>query len=170
MEEMIERKVKYNLDTVDYKCRVLKRENRSITLFHVIETPFTMTTSDDEIMIPRGSYTVAYYWEDRPYNVYFWRSRDGDYLGAYFNLVKNTKIAPGMVSFEDLIVDVLVFPDGRYSILDEDELPISLELFEGGAVKESLHALISEIDVIMEDVKREASGVYRHKAFLPYLV
>lgn len=31
-----------------------------------------------------------------------------------------------LVSFEDLIIDVMVLPNGEYFILDEDELPESL--------------------------------------------
>ncbi|MCA1060332.1 DUF402 domain-containing protein [Rossellomorea aquimaris] len=169
MKDILERKIKYNLDVVDYRCKVLESQDRSAKLFHIIETPFTMVSEKDEITIPKGSYTLAYYWEARPYNVYFWRSRSGEFLGAYFNLVKNTKITSEMVSFEDLILDVLVYPDGRYAILDEDELPTSIELFENGTVKESLHALITEMDDIMEEVKQEAAGQYSHEALSPYL-
>ena len=40
-----------------------------------------------------------------------------------------------MVSFEDLIIDIMVLPNGEYFILDEDELPEPLGNFEGGYVK-----------------------------------
>ena len=36
------------------------------------------------------------------------------------------------MSFEDLIIDILVLPSGEYFILDEDELPEPIEVFEGG--------------------------------------
>lgn len=45
------------------------------------------------------------------------------------------------MSFEDLIIDILVLPSGEYFILDEDELPESLEEFEDGYVNEALHVL-----------------------------
>ena len=45
------------------------------------------------------------------------------------------------MSFEDLIIDILVLPSGEYFILDEDELPESLEEFEDGYVNEALNVL-----------------------------
>ena len=45
------------------------------------------------------------------------------------------------MSFEDLIIDILVLPSGEYFILDEDELPEPLEGFEGGYVNEALYVL-----------------------------
>ncbi len=46
-----------------------------------------------------------------------------------------------MVSFEDLIIDIMVLPNGEYFILDEDELPEPLGNFEGGYVKKALYGL-----------------------------
>lgn len=46
-----------------------------------------------------------------------------------------------MVSFEDLIIDIMVLPNGEYFILDEDELPEPLGNFEGGYVRKALYGL-----------------------------
>ena len=46
-----------------------------------------------------------------------------------------------MVSFEDLIIDIMVLPNGEYFILDEDELTEPLGNFEGGYVKKVLYEL-----------------------------
>jgi len=100
-----------------------------------------MTANDTKLIIPKGSYTIAYYWKDRPYNLYVWRDIKGKYLGSYFNIVKNTQIKDEVVSFEDLIIDIMVLPNGEYFILDEDELPEPLGNFEGGYVKEALYGL-----------------------------
>ncbi|WP_156028895.1 DUF402 domain-containing protein [Sporosarcina sp. D27] len=169
MEDIIERKIKYNTEIVDYKCKLLELKGRNLKLFHVIETPFTMIAGNVGLTIPKGSYTVAYFWEDRPYNLYFWRNSDGEYLGAYFNIVKNTIISSDMVSFEDLILDILVFPDGEYYILDEDELPVSIDIFEEGYVKSSLNMLTSTLFVILEEIKSEAVSKYNHKSLSAYL-
>ncbi|NEX80349.1 DUF402 domain-containing protein [Bacillus thermocopriae] len=121
------------------------------------------------ITIPVGSYTIAYYWEDRPYNLYFWRDKDGNYLASYFNIVKNTKFEENVVSFEDLIIDVLALPNGEYFILDEDELPEALERFENGSVKRSLETLLSSIHHILSQTIKESESIYNHQRFIPLL-
>lgn len=55
------------------------------------------------------------------------------------------------MSFEDLIIDILVLPSGEYFILDEDELPEPLEGFEGGYVNEALY-------VLEEIIQKDASS------------
>ena len=67
-----------------------------------------MKAGSIKLTIPIGSYTIAYYWKDRPYNLYIWRDNEGKYLGSYFNIVRNTYMADTLVSFEDLIIDILV--------------------------------------------------------------
>ncbi len=83
------------------------------------------------------------------------------YVGSYFNVVKNTQITDELVSFEDLIIDILVLPSGEYFILDEDELPESLEEFEDGYVNEALHVLeeIIQKDPSSNDCRNRKSEV-----------
>ncbi|WP_237980187.1 DUF402 domain-containing protein [Bacillus thuringiensis] len=139
--KIVERKIRYDSTIVDHTCLLLEKQLQSIVLFHEVQYSFTMTAHRASLTIPKGSYTIAYYWENRPYNLYIWRDKNGMYLGSYFNIVKNTQITDKLVSFEDLIIDILVLPSGEYFILDEDELPEPLEGFEGGYVNEALYVL-----------------------------
>lgn len=148
---------------------LLTAQNQSAVLFHIIEDTFTMIAHQARLTIPKGSYTIAYYWEDRPYNLYFWRDHRGNYLGSYFNIVRNTVISDGMVSFEDLIIDILVLPNGEYFILDEDELPDSLEKFENGSVQKALNLLIKSIHNVHLQTISESEGIYAHDKFIPLL-
>lgn len=166
---MIERKIRYDSKFVDYKCSLLSAQNQSLVLFHIIKESFTMQVNHNNITIPVGSYTIAYYWEDRPYNLYFWRDRQGNYLASYFNIVKNTKFEENMVSFEDLIIDILALPNGNYFILDEDELPEALERFENGSVKRALETLLSSINDVLSQTIAESKSIYNHKIFIPLL-
>ncbi|QBK25763.1 DUF402 domain-containing protein [Ureibacillus thermophilus] len=169
MKEIIERKIQYDTKIVEHKCHLLSFQNRRIVLFHLIEEPFTMTVNDLNITIPIGSYTIAYYWLDRPYNLYFWRDQEGNYLASYFNIVKSTKFEDNIVTFEDLIIDVLVLPNGKYFILDEDELPNTLETFENGFAKHALEKLLRSIHDILGQTILESQGIYNHKRFIPLL-
>ncbi|MBB4825493.1 putative RNA-binding protein associated with RNAse of E/G family [Sporosarcina luteola] len=150
---IIERKVCFDSTTVDHICKLLKVEQEKIMLFHEIETSFTMKTDQVELTIPKGSCTIASYWTDKPYNFYFWIDKEGNYLGSYFNIVRNTVVTDEVVSFEDLIIDILVLPNGDCFILDEEELPESLEQFEQGFVKIVLVSLLDTVDMLIENVK-----------------
>ncbi|MEL4026029.1 DUF402 domain-containing protein [Lysinibacillus endophyticus] len=168
-KEITERKIRYDSKIVEYKCRLLSSQNHCIVLFHLIKEPFTMKVNDLHITIPLGSYTIAYYWLDRPYNLYFWRDKEGNYLASYFNIVKNTKFLESIVSFEDLIIDVLVLPNGEYFILDEDELPVVLEEFENGLAKRALETLLNSIDDVLSQTVAQSQSIYNHKRFIPLL-
>ncbi|WP_078382812.1 DUF402 domain-containing protein [Sutcliffiella halmapala] len=161
-----ERKIRYDSSVVEHHCVLVEKQSEQMVLFHRIETPFTMTTNKDELTVTKGCYTIAYYWKDHPYNLYIWRDSNGNYLGAYFNIVKNTSFTDQYVVFEDLIIDILVFPNGDYVILDEEELVEPLERFEGGEVQEILHRLTP----LLSHIISEAKCRYKHENIVQWLV
>lgn len=165
-DTIIERKIRYDSSLVEYRCKLLEVQSEQHVLFHQIETPFTMLTNKGELTITKGCYTIAYYWKDRPYNVYIWRDSNGNYLGAYLNIVKNTTFTDQYVVFEDLILDILVFPNGDYVILDEEELLEPLEQFEGGEVQNVLHRLTQQLAHIISEVKSR----FKHEDIVQWLV
>lgn len=76
--------------------------------------------------LPAGSVTIAYFWPARPYNLYHWLSPEGRTYGYYFNIGDVVRLAPDVIEWDDLAVDVLATPDGQVQVLDEDELPSDL--------------------------------------------
>ncbi len=86
----------------------------------------------DELSLGPPMYTYAFYWEDRPYNLYLWYRADGSLDAAYFNVVDSVSAGRERVEYRDLIVDVLLYPDGTQTVLDRHELPdgMSAELME----------------------------------------
>lgn len=168
-DEIIERKIRYDSIVVDHICMLIKAQNQHVVLFHEIMDSFTMKAGSIKLTIPIGSYTIAYYWKGRPYNLYIWRDNEGNYLGSYFNIVKNTYMTDRLVSFEDLIIDILVLPNGDYFILDEDELPVPLDQFENGSVKQALNSLLNSIDSLLSQTISESGKLYKHKDILPWL-
>lgn len=163
---IIERKIRYDSKVVEYNCMLLEAHNEQVVLFHIIQESFTMTANQAKLTIPKGSYTLAYYWENRPYNLYIWRDNHGKYIGSYFNIVKNTWFTNKMVSFEDLIIDIMALPNGDYFILDEDELPEPLEEFENGFVQLALDLLTDSIDILLPKMISDADNTYRHQELL----
>ena len=168
-DEIIERKIRYDSIVVEHICLLLKAKNQHVVLFHEIMDAFTMKAGPIELNIPIGSYTIAYYWKDRPYNLYIWRDNEGNYLGSYFNIVKNTYMADKLLSFEDLIIDIMVLPDGSHFILDEEELPVPLEQFESGSVKQALNSLLDSIDILLSQIIEESGKLYKHNDLVPWL-
>ncbi|MBO0998636.1 DUF402 domain-containing protein [Bacillus sp. SD075] len=168
-DEIIERKIRYDSKVIEHNCLLLNKQNQQVVLFHEILDSFTMKAGSIKLTIPVGSYTIAYYWKDRPYNLYIWRDNEGNYLGSYLNIVRNTYMADTLISFEDLIIDILVLPDGSRFILDEDELPVPIEQFESGSVKQALNFLLDSIDILLAQIISESEKLYKHKDLLPWL-
>jgi protein associated with RNAse G/E len=165
----MERKIRYDSSIAEYECMTLNVQEQSAVLFYIIEQSFTIQTDRIGLTIPEGSYTLGYYWTNRPYNLYFWRDREGKYLGSYFNIVRNTKISNEAVSYEDLIIDLLVLPNGEYFVLDEHELPEPMEQFENGFVKHALDSLTESLNIVLSDTIAISDGFYKHERFIPLL-
>jgi protein associated with RNAse G/E len=70
-----------------------------------------------------GARAVEYFYGDRGYNVIAGYAPDGALRACYCNICTPAQFAEkpsgGEISFVDL--DLLVWPDGRYELLDEDE-------------------------------------------------
>ena len=81
----------------------------------------------EDLWLPEGCLSLGYFWEDRAYNAYHWVDDNHHTLALYFNVCDNTRITPAEVAWRDLEVDVLITPDLRCRVLDEDELPDDLD-------------------------------------------
>jgi len=65
---------------------------------------------------------IELYFSDRWYNIYeIYHKENGELKGWYCNIAEPAMITKEGVSFVDLALDVLVFPDGKLQVLDEDE-------------------------------------------------
>jgi predicted RNA-binding protein associated with RNAse of E/G family len=70
----------------------------------------------------KGDRFVEIFYADRWYNIFEIHDRASDALkGWYCNICLPAEIEDGRVSYVDLAIDLLVFPDGRQLVLDEDE-------------------------------------------------
>jgi protein associated with RNAse G/E len=72
--------------------------------------------------IQRGDRFVELFFADRWYNVFAIYTRDSDQLkGWYCNITRPARIEGAHVYADDLALDVIVFPDGRWLVTDEEE-------------------------------------------------
>lgn len=70
----------------------------------------------------KGDRFIETYYTDRWYNFYEIHSRADDSLrGWYCNVSSPARLEGNRLLYTDLALDLLVFPDGRQLVLDEDE-------------------------------------------------
>jgi uncharacterized protein len=72
---------------------------------------------------------IERYYSDRWYNIFEIHDRDDNRLkGWYCNVTRPAEFSPGKIAYVDLALDLLVYPNGKYLVLDEAEfinLPLS---------------------------------------------
>lgn len=105
--------------TYAYEGEMLSRDEHSIALealFDRADMPFVDT------VLRTGDRFVEYYYDDRWYNIFEVHDRDDERIkGWYCNVCQPACFEDGIVSYVDLALDLWVSPDGRQTVLDEDE-------------------------------------------------
>lgn len=69
-----------------------------------------------------GDYLDEYFALDEPYNAFALYRANDEFVGWYCNITHPTTVENGEIHWHDLFLDVIVYPDGRTLVLDEDEL------------------------------------------------
>jgi len=112
-----------------YTGKVLKRGENFVLLeanFNRSDLPF------HGIILKRGDRFVETFYSDRWYNIFeIYDREDGCFKGWYCNIAYPAEIEHQQVSYIDLALDLLVYPDGQQLVLDEEEfteMPLSLEV------------------------------------------
>lgn len=118
-----ERKRYLSGEEVVFECELVALESGFGILRYVLDRPWKV----QDLALRPGDVTYAFYWTDRPYNLYWWVSENGQTLGHYFNLADSVVLSAHEFAWRDLIVDVLVLPTGRVQVIDEDEVPETLD-------------------------------------------
>lgn len=150
-----ERKTRLDGTTSEFACEPLRLEpGRRAVLRYVSDREWVI--ADTDLRVPPGTVTVAHYWVDRPYNVYHWLV-GGRTLAYYCNLVSDTTIAPDVVAYTDLVVDVLLRPSGAAEILDEEELPDDLAPAHRIAIAGALEVLVAAPRSLIREIERETA-------------
>lgn len=106
-------------ETWRYQGRMLSQEGSQI----VVEAYFDR---EDRLFhgmpLCKGDRWLETYYTDRWYNILEIHSRADDALrGWYCNVSTPARLEGSMLSYHDLALDLLIFPDGRQIVLDDDE-------------------------------------------------
>lgn len=155
-QTITERKTRLDGTSVDFTCERLRVEpgRRAVLRYHVDRD---WTVSGGVLTVPRSAVTIAHYWMDRPYNVYHWLV-DGRTLAYYCNVAEPTEISESLVAYTDLVVDVLIRPDGSHLVLDEDELPADLDPRRRSTVARALDLLGASPKRLIREIESETAA------------
>ena len=154
-----ERKTRLDGSVVEYACEPLVVEDgRRAVVRYVTEQERPIEGSD--LVLRAGTVTFGHFWTDRPYNVYHWLD-GGKTVALYVSIATDTTIEPTAIAYRDLVVDVLIRPSGVIEILDEDELPDSIEPRYRLAIAKALETCITEGRRLSAEIERETRAVMR---------
>ncbi len=154
-----ERKTRLDGSVVEYVCEPLVvEEGRRAVVRYVTERDRAIEGTD--LVLRKGTVTVGHFWTDRPYNVYHWLD-GGRTVAFYVNIATDTTIEPALIAYLDLVVDVLIRPSGALEVLDEDDLPASIEPRYRLAIAKALETCVTEGRRLTAEIERETRAVLR---------
>ena len=81
-------------------------------------------------VIRRGTISYEFYWLDRYYNVFRFHEPDGAFRNFYCNINLPPVFENGVLDYVDLEIDVIVYKDFSYKILDEDEFEENSKIYD----------------------------------------
>ena len=103
----------------EYQATVLERRQSSIQLEAHFNIPDYVASFHT---FKKGDRFIEWFYSDRWYNIFeMYDVDDGLLKGWYCNITRPAEITATSISAEDLALDLMVYPDGRMLVLDEDE-------------------------------------------------
>lgn len=110
----------------NWTAKLLEEKNSLLTFFGKFEKEVSHTQLG---VIRRGTLSYEYYWLDRWYNIFRFHEPDGNLRNFYCNINLPPTFENGVLNYVDLDIDILVWKDFNYQILDLDEFEINAEKF-----------------------------------------
>ena len=148
-----ERKTRLDGSVVDYSCEALIVEpGQRAVVRYVAERDRPLAGTD--FLLRKGTVTIGHFWTDRPYNIYHWLY-EGHTVGLYVSIAADTTIDDATIGYTDLVVDVLIRPSGAIEVLDEDELPPSIEPRYRLAIAKAIETCVTEGRRLSAEIERE---------------
>jgi predicted RNA-binding protein associated with RNAse of E/G family len=136
-----------------YQGKLLAREPHRV----VLEAYFDR---DDypigDLLLRRGDRFVEIYYDDRWYNIHeIYDRADHHFKAWYCNIAYPAAIEGDEISYQDLALDLLIFPDGRQVVLDEGEFQ-SLQL--DPEIQTQARSALAELQTSFKENQRKESG------------
>lgn len=147
--------VKQTLDgkVVEFTCKSVLYEPgvRAVILCEIGEPEPVV---GGRLTLQPGTRSYGYFWLERPYVPYHWLVESETML-HYINLGRVRLIDARRVVWDDYAVDVLVWPDGRVEVVDEDEVPAGTDEAILAYIADAKKRVLAELDEIVSFVEAE---------------
>lgn len=118
MQKILEIKRHKNKPEQRFLCDLALREEGYLVILYRAENAGRIADID----IAPGSTTIAHYRQGCGYVLWRMFAADGTLIGSLFHICAGTAIQEASVSYDDLILDIWITPQGEARVLDEDEL------------------------------------------------
>jgi uncharacterized protein len=110
------------------------------------------------IVLRENDRFVELYYSDRWYNIFEVHDRDDDRIKCWYcNVCKPAVFADGVISYVDLALDLLVYPDGQILVLDEDEFA-ALQLDD--ASRQKAREALGDLQKVFENTGITLNGFF----------
>ena len=104
-------------------------------------------------LIQEGTVSHEYFWTDRWYNIFRFHEPTGGFRNYYLNLTMPPTYSKGILDYVDLDIDILVWPDGRYDVLDQEDFERNAKLY--GYPDELKQKVELELETLLTMVRRD---------------
>ena len=104
-------------------------------------------------LIKEGTVSYEYFWTDRWYNIFRFHDATSEFRNYYLNLTMPPTYSIGVLDYVDLDIDILVWPDGRYDVLDQEEFERNALAF--GYPDELKRKVELELETLLAMVRRD---------------
>jgi predicted RNA-binding protein associated with RNAse of E/G family len=140
---------------------VVEEGQRAVLLYRI---DVAEAIAGGRITLAAGTLSFGYFWFDRPYNVYHFNYA-GETLVYYVNIGRFRSLSETELVWDDYAVDILLSPDGAVEILDEDEVPETIDDSIQAFITEGKLRVLAELDTIIDSVESETR--FLESAFKP---
>jgi protein associated with RNAse G/E len=130
-----------------WKAEIVKLDPPLIELRGVFDRDITHPSLGQ---IDKGTLTTEYFWLERWYNIFRFEEPSGGLKYFYCNIAMPVDFANQTLSYVDLDIDVVVWPDRPFEVLDEADFAVSAERYSYtdelvGRVKTALNELLGNL-------------------------
>lgn len=132
-----------------WECKLVEQTDDRI----VLKGEFNFDVDHSDLgLVKTGTTSLEYFWLDRWYNVFVFHEPDGGFRNIYCNINLPPTYASGVLEYVDLDIDLVVWPDGSFRILDQEEFDENAIKFGySDELKEKVDQAVAELSSMARD-------------------
>lgn len=107
-----------------WHCDLIHRDEHTLVLKGVFQND---VIHPDLGNIEKGTVSIEYFWFDRWFNAFKFLRPDGELRNFYCNIAMPPTFDGNVLDYVDLDIDIAVWPDMSYCVLDEVDFEMNCE-------------------------------------------